>query len=143
MNSPYHHGARRTTPPRPGDPTPWGDAQHVDRYPHEGVYFVSTAGHGGFWLDAGALAELPESARSADGWYEEDCEAVLVLVAFPWLFPHVSADQIAAWLDEYAADHSRELGRDEGSYLAAARQGYACPTWRAELERRTKEATHR
>lgn len=79
---------RPTVQYRDGDPkaprTPWGPAQHATEHA-PGITFYSTAGHGGFYLSPARLAEMPEADRSL-GWYEEDCEAVRVLVNFPAFF---------------------------------------------------------
>lgn len=53
--------------------TPWGQTQSGNVV-QEGVYWVSTAGHGGYKLSAKANARIPEAFRVKDGWYEEDCD---------------------------------------------------------------------
>lgn len=95
---------------KPGAATPWGPAQHVEDV-GRGVVFASTAGHGGYFVPAGLLARIPkaerEYARSWSGserWYEEDCCALSVVLAFPELFPDVTAAQrvdYRATLDRY------------------------------------------
>lgn len=70
--------------------TPWGTAQHSERYA-EGVIFYSTASHGGFHLDEKKLAEMPTALRAikpyaGEGWYEEDEDWTIVALAFPELF---------------------------------------------------------
>ena len=66
---------------KPGDPTPWGPAQHVERLA-DGIELVSTPSHGGIKLSAPRLGAMPPTARTDDGWYEEDCEACWPLRAF-------------------------------------------------------------
>ena len=67
--------------PRVDDPSPWGPIQHLTVLA-EGVIEVETAGHGGIWLSAERLAQMPADERSTDGWYEQDCEAVFPLHRF-------------------------------------------------------------
>lgn len=65
--------------------TPWGPAQTSELY-SKGVVFHSTAGHGGFHIDAGRNEAMHPALRNEDGWYEEDCEWAKVATAFPELF---------------------------------------------------------
>ena len=53
--------------------SPWGAVQHGERLA-DGVFFVSTAGHGGIKLDRARNALVPEVFRKEGGWYEEDCD---------------------------------------------------------------------
>lgn len=69
--------------------SPWGEV-HQETTISEGITFVSTDGHGGFFLDAERNAVVPEAHRRAsfnglanDGWYEWDCDWCLVVLAFP------------------------------------------------------------
>lgn len=64
--------------------TPRGEAQTTDVHA-EGVAFHSTASHGGFKLDTERNALVHPLWRN-DGFYEEDCEAAIVIVTFPELF---------------------------------------------------------
>lgn len=64
-----------------GSQTPWGPAQSVSELA-PGIYVVDTAGHGGIKLDRRRQLSLPMGVRREGGWYEEDCEAVIPLVAF-------------------------------------------------------------
>lgn len=77
--------------------TPWGPSQETTRIAR-GITFYSTAGHGGFKLSAGRNAVIRREVkdrtwglRGHDGWYEEDCDAALVVVAFP---EHFSPEQV-------------------------------------------------
>jgi hypothetical protein len=76
--------------PTPAPHTPWGPAQLATTY-GEGVMFYSTAGHGGFHLSPERLATMPKpldavGTFAGPGWYEEDCDSALVIIAFPDLF---------------------------------------------------------
>ena len=90
------------TQPREGDPSPWGEIQGTTILA-PGVVSVHTAGHGGIWLSAERLAQMPPNERTSDSWYEEDCEAAYPLKQF---------------LDEiYPADHPRR--EDAEQYIAS------------------------
>lgn len=74
--------------------TPWGYAQDAEQVA-PGVWCVSTASHGGYWLNAEARAAMrmkePALARfktfAGGPWYEEDCDWAVVALAFPEAFP--------------------------------------------------------
>mgnify|MGYP003452830810 CR=1 FL=1 len=75
-----------------GGPSPWGAIQ-TRREIAPGIVRVTTASHGGIWLAADRLAQMPSGfvrpSAYHDGleWFEEDCEAALVILAFPAAFP--------------------------------------------------------
>ena len=108
-----------------GTTTPWGTAQHSKRYAR-GIVFYSTAGHGGLHVSPGRNMQVPEALRIADGWYEEDCDCALVIVAFPQFFP---AEEYAAAIqsvrdwhpDRYEKHFGVELRADE-SYMKRIEQ---------------------
>jgi hypothetical protein len=64
-----------------GSSTPWGAAQEA-REVIPGFWTVSCAGHGGVKLDRARHARLPAGARKPGGWFEEDCEAAIPMLAF-------------------------------------------------------------
>ena len=83
FNSPYHGHHRQIlqrTPAR-GDHSPWGTIQEIVPLIH-GVTMVSTSSHGGFHLTPQRLRMMPQSMRSSNGWYEEDCEVAMVMYCF-------------------------------------------------------------
>lgn len=80
--------------------SPWGSIQHTTRVA-PGIRFVSTARHGGFLLAPEQNAKIHPAWRSADGAYEEDCEAAIVILSFP---EHFSAGQVAG-AERIAIDH--------------------------------------
>lgn len=87
--------------------TPWGRTQAQSQV-IPGVWFVSTAGHGGFWLNPQRRRDMPKALlgkRKGRTWFEEDCEAALVILAFAAEFP---ADQV-----EYAHSSARRWHTDE------------------------------
>lgn len=59
--------------PEEGKQSPWGTIQYVYHVGH-GIYFVSTAGHGGMYIPPRYNKLIPEYFRNAGGWYEEDCD---------------------------------------------------------------------
>lgn len=83
---------------RIGDWSPWGWIDSVDHY-GEGICFVSTASHGGFYvapwlanLMAPTVLECAFNDQGRNGWFEEDCDAALVIASFPDRFePEVVA----------------------------------------------------
>jgi hypothetical protein len=81
--------------------TPWGISDDVTHFA-EGIWFYTTPSHGGFRLSAERLLELPEALRKTNlnycgaQWFEEDCEASLVVVGFP---DHFTGDERARALE--------------------------------------------
>ena len=83
---------------RINDPTPWGPAETVATIA-DGIYFVSTPSHGGFYLKPELNALVPSDWRAASfngraqqGWYEEDCDWCMVVLTFP---DHFKAEERA------------------------------------------------
>lgn len=65
--------------------TPWGASQGATVY-GEGVFFHSTASHGGFHLSPERNAAVHPMLRSISGFYEEDGDWAAVAFAWPALF---------------------------------------------------------
>lgn len=65
--------------------TPWGPAQCCDTVA-EGIWFLSTASHGGYAISRQRTREMPrdlaliQSPYSPPGWYEEDCDWAIVAI---------------------------------------------------------------
>ena len=77
--------------------TSWGKAQNIDTVA-EGITWVSTASHGGFIISAERRAAMPRSLRefatfAGGNAYEEDCDAAIIIAAFP---QHFTAKQVAS-----------------------------------------------
>lgn len=77
--------------------TPWGRSQEVDEIA-PGITWVSTAGHGGIKLSDARRMEMPQHIRelqtfAGGNWYEEDCDAALVVIAFPQYFSANALEQ--------------------------------------------------
>lgn len=76
--------------------TPWGPAHHSTPYANGGIVFHSTSSHGGFYLDPthnGIFQEKLPTFKPFGGrtfWYEEDCDALAVVVVFSDLFEPVT-----------------------------------------------------
>jgi hypothetical protein len=70
-------------PPRRGGLSPWGVVDAVTPF-KDGVVFVSTPSHGGFWVPQEQQHRLPSAIAPMHGrsWFEEDCEAWVVVLAF-------------------------------------------------------------
>jgi len=61
--------------------SPWGAVQNATELA-EGIWSVSTAGHGGIKLSPQRSKRVPIVWRRTDGWYEEDCHWAVVAVTF-------------------------------------------------------------
>jgi hypothetical protein len=83
-------------PPTRGSSSPWGPIQTVEALGPDAVSVI-TASHGGLRLSPAGFARLPEAIRetahSANGWFEEDCD---------WALPY-----LALGLDRFEADAVR------------------------------------
>ena len=102
--------------------SPWGEVQAA-RDLGSGLYFVSTASHGGLYLPQSMVEAMPAALRcnrySGSGqWWEEDVEWALPVVWRPELFPaeyldpaqktilsYRGAGSIYASAAEWVADH--------------------------------------
>jgi hypothetical protein len=75
--------------PREGDV--WTPCGYTDRpsesYADGKILFYSTSCHGGFFVTADLNQRIPPEFRNALGWYEEDCDWVIVPITFPELLP--------------------------------------------------------
>jgi len=77
--------------PRINGHSPWGWIDYLE-IKADGIYLVGTPGHGGFWLSPNRLAELKakfpklENTFAGFPWFEEDCDSVYVILAFPQYF---------------------------------------------------------
>jgi hypothetical protein len=97
--------------------TPWGASQGATIYA-DGIVCHSTAGHGGFHLDAVRNAKVHPALRAKGGWYEEDSAWAAVAQAFPKLFTDYERRQadrtIRDWYpDAWEAIHGRTLSPGE------------------------------
>lgn len=78
--------------------TPWGRADHYENL-GQGVFAVSTVGHGGIYVPDEMLHNIPESRRAdakrwsgSENWYEEDCCWAYVAEALPDRFTPEQVD---------------------------------------------------
>lgn len=106
--------------------TPWGAPQSTHVI-DEGIVRYSTASHGGYWLSASRIAEMPDGLRptahlDGDGgaWFEEDLESAIVTLAFPHHFDseaQVSARKLVIdWMPEIWEAWTGERLSPEASY---------------------------
>lgn len=72
--------------------SPWGSVQYIEQIIPNEIYFVSTAGHGGYWLSDRAKKIMKKKKMPVQTWYEEDCESLLVIYAFNSLTPFKKYD---------------------------------------------------
>ena len=82
-----------------GANTPWGRADQATEFA-PGILFYSTPSHGGFHLNPARMAALnrryPGFQTFAGGpWFEEDCDACIVVVTFPEHFDSVAVESCA------------------------------------------------
>lgn len=66
--------------------TPWGQLQDSTKL-SDGIYFVSTARHGGVWLDSERRKLVPDGMIAGNflrsrTWWEEDCDTAKILAFF-------------------------------------------------------------
>lgn len=94
--------------------TPWGKAQQVYEYPN-GIRWVSTASHGGFWVPAKLVDRIPAAHRAyasqwsgSEQWYEEDCAWAAVVLAFPELARNPEELETAKQTADYWIDKKGE-----------------------------------
>jgi hypothetical protein len=128
--------------------TPWGPPQQQEAVA-PGVTRVSTAGHGGYHVDASALGAMPpalaafDTFAGGDGcggrWFEEDEDWCVVALAFPHLFQPYEVwcalqtfGCCARTQPRYAAAERAFAGpaRDEAERIAAAWFGEHRDHWR-------------
>lgn len=64
-----------------GSSTPWGRADFVTEL-LPGMVNVSTAKHGGIFVDQKRNEMIPAYMRRDDGWYEEDCDWCIPFCVF-------------------------------------------------------------
>lgn len=90
--------------------TPWEEAQSI-RPIGMGIYFASTAGHGGFFVPSYLLSAIPANHRAwakswsgSENWYEEDCCWACVACAFPELFSKEEHASAFRTLESYVKD---------------------------------------
>lgn len=83
-----------TTAHRPPTSSPWGQVQDYTEF-GDGVFFVSTAGHGGFKVPANLNRQIPDYMRKQGGWYEEDCDWCIPVLVLAHLFPDPKRQEAA------------------------------------------------
>ena len=91
-------------PPVNDRATPWGRADDIDVIA-DGITFYSAPSHGGFHLSAERLERIDPRARAyaakwshgwGESWFEEDCAASAVVLAFPEHFKPIDFERATA-----------------------------------------------
>lgn len=84
----------------------WGALNRRDAVA-PGIDWIDGASHGGFILTADRVAAMPAELRAesftSDNYFEEDCSAAAVLVAFPQYFDAERVARAAAHLNNIRA----------------------------------------
>lgn len=86
--------------------TPWGRADYKNVIA-DGITFYGTPSHGGFHLSPERQAAMPDALRLPDPWYEEDCDWVRIVCAFPDVFEtdtKISPEKAEAILKNWIPD---------------------------------------
>lgn len=96
--------------------TPWGTADYAETIA-PGIVFYGTSSHGGMWLSAARVKEMPDYFAMATWtksamWYEEDLDVNMVVVVFPEFFKPEQVDLarrvLAKWKPEEWAKFTAE-----------------------------------
>lgn len=111
--------------PRPTN-SPWDQVQQSAEL-GPGIWEVSTAGHGGFLISAERRAAMPAYLRNAKTYaggnaYEEDCDWILIALAWPELFTPKHAT--------FARDYLLSYDRTEEKYPGELASDYS-KSWQA------------
>ena len=118
--------------------TPWGESQEVESVA-PGILRVSTAGHGGYWLDeerAQTVAARFVTFQPFAGWpwFEEDQDWAVVAFAFPESFTPaqlrgaVRTVALSVRLETEHADWGVRGWRDVADWLESPASAYARET---------------
>lgn len=97
--------------------SPWGAVQTAMRVA-AGIWFVSTASHGGYLLSTERRLAMPEHLKTVHtfaghDWFEHDCDWCLVALAFPDTFPPGAMEHARATLLTF--DHEPRDAFERGS----------------------------
>lgn len=91
----------------------WGTLNRRDAVA-PGIDWIDAANHGGFILTADRVAAMPAELRAEsfthDNYFEEDCSAAAVLVAFPQYFDADRVARAAKHLDNVRAYRAAVAG---------------------------------
>ena len=91
----------------------WGTLNRRDNVA-PGIDWIDGASHGGFILTADRVATMPAELRAEsftqDNYFEEDCSAAAVLVAFPQYFDADRVARAAKHLDNVRAYRAAVAG---------------------------------
>ncbi|MHA1962522.1 MAG: DUF7007 domain-containing protein [Candidatus Thorarchaeota archaeon] len=88
--------------------SPWGKVQTIQKIGTDGLVFVTTAGHGGFYVPPLLNARMSEEGRDHGlkwakgwtGWYEEDCSAAYVARDLPEYFSVAQTERATKMIEQ-------------------------------------------
>lgn len=103
-----------------GKYSPWGFIDN-ETCVAEGIFFVSTPGHGGYKLDRKKNALIPSIFRRKAGWYEEDSGYAIVHVFLKQFFTQEDYDKaikiLKDWYWKEYEEYFRETLQEGESFL--------------------------
>lgn len=118
-----------------GDETPWGNPQSAYQIA-SGIWHVTTARHGGLWVAPRWLDVMPPLLRLAslsnDEWFEEDCAASAIYMAFPGL--HCISNGLFDINDALPEEHQVHVCRSANGYYLGRRNEHGEPISRESVE---------
>lgn len=128
--------------------SPW-DAIQTQKEVAPGIWSVTTAGHGGYWLSPQRLEEFRKCFPTFGGyaglpWLEEDCDWALAALAFPEAFGAEAVFyavetvrgsgaylvEANAWLESFAGKVVREIAEGFRAGVAGKWRRGSCGTTR-------------
>ncbi len=99
----------------------WGTLNDRERVA-DGIDWIDGSSHGGFVLSAARMAAMPEDLRrdsfTQDNYFEEDCAAAAVVVAFPECFAPAKVERAAGFRAAYRARATAIGGARRADYDA-------------------------
>jgi len=114
---------------RVGNPSPWGAIEHATCISH-GLWRINTESHGGYWVSAARMAELPAEVKTGFSGYrnywEEDCDWAPLAIMWPddfcqGLAPNTTQEMIVAYARQLMERHPVALAAAD-KHVAARRQ---------------------
>lgn len=117
--------------------TPWGAPQTVKTLA-DGVISYTTSSHGGIFVRSDVNEQIPDYARDAEGWYEEDCGWAIVAYFLPHVLPDEHEEAISTLKHWFPEIYERATGtvlqpgeshsKDEQMFHAAHQDDYIVVT---------------
>jgi len=121
--------------PGVGGDSPWGRIQSVKHVVNDSIVWVSTASHGGFWLSDSfhwSLQNRHAFKTFAGGqWYEEDCDASVVVVCYCDCFDSDEVDWAMTCIESRPSYYGRVF-----DWLLGLRSRVSAVPYRIQPDRR-------